>query len=88
MASTFPFETLEKWEFAFKAQPISFSIKAKWNRSNLTIGQNGRSNFQVMMILMAENCSAEMKDIVSFSFHVVLLSPSLSRSLSQSDGLL
>lgn len=44
------------------------------------MGQKSRSNFQVKMILMTENCRTQMKDVVSISFHVALLSPSLSCS--------
>lgn len=71
----------QKEEFAFKVQYISFSIKTKWHTQNLTIGQNSRSNLQVTMIWMIENSSTQMKDVVSTSFHVAFLSPSLSRSL-------
>lgn len=71
----------QREEFALKVHYIPFSHQTKWRTPNLTMGQESRSNFQVKMILTIENCSTKMKDIVSISFHVASLSPSLSRSL-------
>lgn len=72
-----------------KVQYILFPIKTKWRRQNLTIGQKIRSKFQVKMILTIENCSTEMKDVVSIYFHVAFaVSLPLTLALSHSDGLL